>query len=88
VCLTLCLSVALLLLLLPALFLSLVTIIIETICNKVTSLTAFETGALSPCLVLVGVHLASFKRGLEALDDESHLIFIEFGSLHLSYLAW
>jgi hypothetical protein len=52
--LALCLPVALLFLLLPALFLSLVTIIIGTICNKVTSLSAFEAGALSPCFVLVG----------------------------------
>jgi hypothetical protein len=86
--LTLCLRVALLFLLLPALFLSLVTIIIGTICNKVTSLTAFEAGALSPCFVLVGVFLASFKSGLEALDDKRHLIFVEAGRLHLSYLAW
>jgi hypothetical protein len=69
VCLALCLPIALLLLLLPALFLSLVIIIIETICNKVTSLTAFEAGALSLCFILVGVLLASFQCGLEALDD-------------------
>jgi hypothetical protein len=54
VCLALCLPVVLLLLLLPVLFLSLVTIIIGTICNKVTSLTAFEAGVLSPCFVPVG----------------------------------
>jgi hypothetical protein len=53
VCLALCLPVALFLLLLLALFLSLVTIIIRTICYKVTSLTAFEAGALSPCFILV-----------------------------------
>jgi hypothetical protein len=76
----LCLPVALLFLLLPALFLSLVTIIIGTICNKVTNLTAFEARALSPCFVLVGVLLASFKCGLEALDDNRHLIFVEAGS--------
>jgi hypothetical protein len=65
VCLALCLLVALFLLLLPALLLSLVTIIIGTICYKVASLTAFEAGALSPCFVLVvGVLLASFKSGL------------------------
>jgi hypothetical protein len=52
--LALCLPIALLFLLLPTLFLSLVTIIIGTICNKVTSLTAFKAGALSPCFVLVG----------------------------------
>ena len=85
--LTLCLPVALLFLLLPALFLSLVTIIIGTICNKVTSITAFKAGALSPCFVLVGVLLASFTRGLEALDDKRHFIFIEPDSLHLCYLA-
>jgi hypothetical protein len=88
VCLTLCLPVALLFLLPPALFLSLVTIIIGTICNKVTSLTAFEAGALSFCFVLVGVLLASFKCGLEALDDKRHLIFVEADNFHLSYLAW
>jgi hypothetical protein len=54
VCLALCLPVVLLLLLLPVFFLSLVTIIIGTICNKVTTLTAFEAGALSPCFNLVG----------------------------------
>jgi hypothetical protein len=41
-----------------------------------TSLTAFEAGALSPCFVLVGVLLAYFERGLETFDDEGHLIFI------------
>jgi hypothetical protein len=41
-----------------------------------TSLTAFETGALSPYFILVGVFLASFERGLEMFDDEGHLIFI------------
>jgi hypothetical protein len=65
-----------------------VTIIIGTICNKVTSLTAFEAGAFSLCFVLVGVLLVSFKCGLEALDDKRHLIFVEADSLHLSYLAW
>jgi hypothetical protein len=35
-----------------------------------TSLTAFEAGAFSPCFVLVGVFLASFQGGFEALDDE------------------
>jgi hypothetical protein len=54
VCLALCLPVALFLLLLSALFLSLVTIIIGTLCYEMTSLTAFEAGALSPCFVLVG----------------------------------
>jgi hypothetical protein len=84
--LALCLPVALLFLLLPSLFLSLVTIIIGTICNKVTSLTSFEAGALSPCFVLVGVLLASFKSGLEALDDKRHFILIEPGSLYCATL--
>jgi hypothetical protein len=68
--------------------LSLVTIIIGTVCNKVTSLTAFEAGALSPCFVLVGVLLASFKSCLETLDDKRHFTLIEPGSLYLCYLAW
>jgi hypothetical protein len=37
-----------------------------------TSLTTFEAGALSPYFVLVGVLLASFKSGLETLDDKHH----------------
>jgi hypothetical protein len=86
--LALCLPVVLLFLLLPTLFLSLVTIIIGTICNKVTSLTAFKVGALSLCFVLVGVLLASFKRDLEVLDDKCHLILVEASSLHLCHLAW
>jgi hypothetical protein len=86
--LALCLPVVLLFLLLPALFLSLVTIIIGTVCNKVTSLTAFEAGAFSPCFIPVGLLLASFECGLEALDDKRHLIFIKSDSLHLSYPAW
>jgi hypothetical protein len=87
-CLALRLPVVLLLFPLPALFLSLVIIIIEALCNEMTSLTAFEAGVLSLCFVLVGVLLASFKRGLEALDDKSHFIFIEPDSLHLCHLAW
>jgi hypothetical protein len=66
VCLALCLPVALLLLL-PALFLSLVTIIIGTICNKVTSLTAFETGALPLVLFLLGYSLRPFSAVLKRL---------------------
>jgi hypothetical protein len=85
--LALLLFVDLLLLPLLVLFLFLVIIIIEALSNKMTSLTAFEAGALSPCFVLVGV-LASFKCGLEALDDKRHFIFIEPGSLYLCYLAW
>jgi hypothetical protein len=49
--------------------LSLVIIIIGALCYEMTSLTAFEAGALSPSFVLVGVLLASFKRSLEELDD-------------------
>jgi hypothetical protein len=54
------LLVELLLLPLPALFLSLVIIIIRTVSNKMTSLTTLEAGALSLCLALVGMLLASF----------------------------
>jgi hypothetical protein len=54
----------------------------------VTSLTAFEAGALSPCFVLVGVLLASFQCSLEVLDDKRHLIFVEASGLHLCHLAW
>jgi hypothetical protein len=53
-----------------------------------TSLTAFEAGALSPCFILVWVFLASFQGGFEALDDERHFVFVELDSLHLCYLAW
>jgi hypothetical protein len=45
---------------LPALLLSLVTIIIGTVSNKVTSLTTLEAGALSLRLALVGMLLATF----------------------------
>jgi hypothetical protein len=38
--------------------------------------------------VLVGVLLASFKRGLEALDDKRHLILVEASSLDLCHFAW
>jgi hypothetical protein len=54
------LLVGLLLLPLPALFLFLVISIIGTICYKMTSLTAFKSGALSLCFALVGMLLASF----------------------------
>jgi hypothetical protein len=54
------LLVGLLFLPLLALFLSLVTIIIGTVSNKVTSLTTLEVGALSLCFALVGMLLASF----------------------------
>jgi hypothetical protein len=59
VSLALCLLVRLLFLPLPAFFLSLVTIIIRTISNKVNSLTTFEAGALSLRLALVGMLLAT-----------------------------
>jgi hypothetical protein len=54
------LLVGLLFLPLPALFLSLVTIIIGIVSNKVTSLTGLEARALSLCLAFVGMLLASF----------------------------
>jgi 4-hydroxybenzoate polyprenyltransferase len=88
VCLALLLLVNLLLLPLPILFLFLVIIFIWALSYKMTSLTTFEAGALSLCFILGGVFFASFERGLEALDDKRHLIFIESDSLHLSYLAW
>jgi hypothetical protein len=76
VCLPLRLFVGLLLFPLSALPLSLVTIIIGTVSNKVTNLTTLEAGALPLRLALVGVLLATFERCLEALDDEGHFIFI------------
>jgi sensor histidine kinase regulating citrate/malate metabolism len=82
------LLVVLFLLLLVVSFLCLVILIIRTLSNQVTSLTAFEAGALSPYFVLVGVLLASLKCGLEALDDKRRLILIEASSLHLCHLAW
>jgi hypothetical protein len=82
------LLINLLLLPLPILFLFLVIIIIGALSYKMTSLTAFEAGVLSPYFILGGVFFASFERGLEALDDKRHLMFIEADSLHLSYLAW
>jgi hypothetical protein len=82
------LPIAFLLLFLPMSFLSLIIFIIGTLSNKMTSLTTFEARALSPCFVLVGVLLASFKRGLETLDDKRHLILVEANRLHLCHLAW
>jgi hypothetical protein len=70
------------------LLLWLVIIVIGALSNKVTSLTAFEAGALSPCFILVGVLFVSFECGLEALDDKRHFFIIEPNSLHLCYLAW
>jgi hypothetical protein len=69
------------------LFLCLVIFIIGTLSYKVTSLTAFEAGTISPCFILVGVFLASFQGGFEALDDERHFILVEPDSLHLCYIA-
>ena len=69
VCLALSLLVNLLVLSLPMSFVSLVIFIIETLSNKMTCLTALEAGALSLCLVLVRVLLASLQCGLEALYD-------------------
>jgi hypothetical protein len=43
---------------------------------EMTSLTAFEAGALFPYFILGGVLFASFECGLEAFDDECRLIFI------------
>jgi hypothetical protein len=57
VCLALSLLVSLLLFPLVPLFL--VTIIIGTISDKMTNLTTFEALALSLCLVLVGMPLAT-----------------------------
>jgi hypothetical protein len=88
VCLALRLLVVFLLLPLPVLFLSLVIIIIGALCYEMTSLTAFEARALSPCFILVGVFLASFQGDFEALDDERHFVLVEPGSLYLCYLAW
>ena len=82
------LLVNLLLLPLPILFLFLVIIIIGALSYKMTSLTTFETGALSPCFILRGVFFASFERRLEALDDEGHLFIIEPDRLNLRHLAW
>jgi hypothetical protein len=76
VCLALSLLVNLLVLSLPILSLFLVTIIIGTVSNKVTNLTTLEAGALSLCLDLVGMLLATFERRLEALDDEGHFVLI------------
>jgi hypothetical protein len=69
------------------LLLCLVIFIIGTLSYKVTSLTAFEAGVLSPCFILVGVFLVSFQGGFEALDDKRHFVLVEPGSLHLCYLA-
>jgi hypothetical protein len=87
VCLALGVPVVLLLLSFPMLLFCLVIIVIGALNSKVTSLTAFEAEALSPCFILVGVLFASFECGLEALDDKRHFFIIEPGSLHLCYLA-
>jgi hypothetical protein len=77
------LPVVLLPFLLPFLFLCLVIVIIGTLCYEMTRLTLLEAGALSPCFVLVGILLASFQGGLEALDYKRHFVLVEPGSLHL-----
>ena len=66
-CLALRLLVNLILLPLLMLFLLLVIIIIAALCYEMTSLTAFETGALSPCFVLVGYSLRPFSAVLKCL---------------------
>jgi hypothetical protein len=65
----------------------LVTIIIGTISNKVTNLTTLEAGALSLCLALVGMLLATFERCLETFDDEGHFFLVKPGRLNLRHLA-
>jgi hypothetical protein len=75
------LLVVLLLLPFPLLFLSLVIIIIGALCYEMTSLTAFEAGVFSPCFILVGVFLASFQGGFEALDDERHFVLVGLSCL-------
>jgi hypothetical protein len=85
-----CLALRLLVVLLfplPVLFMSLVIIIIGALCYEITSLTAFEAGELSPCFILVGVFLASFQGGFEALDDERHFVLVKPDNLHLCHLA-
>jgi hypothetical protein len=49
------------------LFLFLIIFIIGALCYKITSLTAFEAGALPLCFVLVGVLLRPFKAVLKRL---------------------
>jgi hypothetical protein len=66
-CLALRLLVVFLLLLLLVLFLSLVIIVIGALCYKMTSLTAFEAGALSPCFILGGVSLCPLSAVLKRL---------------------
>jgi hypothetical protein len=83
----LCLPIVLFLLLLPSLFLSLVILIIGTLCNKMTRLTTFEARTLFPRFVLVGVLLASLQCGLEALDHKRHFVLVKPGSLHLCHLV-
>jgi hypothetical protein len=57
-------------LLFPFLFLCLVIIIIETLCNKMTRLTAFEAQTLSLWFIFIWILLASLQSGLEALDHK------------------
>jgi hypothetical protein len=35
----------------------------------------------SPCFILVGVFLASFQGGFEALDDERHFVLVGLSCL-------
>jgi hypothetical protein len=88
VCLTLRLPVELFLLLLHFLILYLVILIIGTLSNKITSLTALEAQTLSSLFVLVGVVFASFQCGLEALYYKRHFLLIKSSRLHLCKLVW
>jgi hypothetical protein len=60
-------------------------IIIRTLCNKMSRLTAFEAHTLHIDLFLLGVLLAFLQSGLEALDHKRHLIFIEVSCLNLCH---
>ena len=64
------------LLLLSFVPLFLVTFIIGTVSNEMTNLTTFEARALLLCLGLAWLSLATFKRRLEALNDEGHLLIV------------
>jgi hypothetical protein len=81
-CLTLLLLVKFLLLFLPLLVLFLVILIIDTLRNKMTGLTAFEARALPLILFLLGYSLCPLKVVLK-----HYLIFIETGGLNLRHLV-
>jgi hypothetical protein len=81
------LSVVLLPFFLPFLFLSLVIIIIGTLCYKMTRLTTFEAGVFSLLFTLVGIFLASPQCGFEALDHKRHILLVESGSLCATLLG-